>query len=603
MKRYIRYYFLTLISLATGFAAYCQNTPQIKIENATWVATDAIGRTLPTFSETGPSKSNRYVGLFYWLWHGKLRSTATNPDSINVTKVLSVDPAKTDWRAEDYYWDESEFGYYRSADTWVMKRHLALIAAAGVDFIFLDLTNGEIYEPELTLLLQTIQQMRSQGIKAPSVVLFLNADYGWKVKKLYEDFYKPGKYNDLWFYWHGKPLIMSPKLTHDQISDAGLFAEISGYFTWRPTWALFNDDNGPGGKWRFMDLHPQKPALDSAGKAEQYVVSKSMGAPLWNWKINCSSCGLHFVPKVDKYWMAKETGTGIFFSEQWDRADSVKAPILLVTGWNEFKAGAWPTNKELADDKKFAFEDEKMHLGNLYFVDEFNREFNRDLEPIKNGYTDNFYYQFVARVRKYKGMEAPQPASPPKTIRLNEFADWLTVTPVYTNTLLDAEHRDFDGVLPGLHYTNTTGRNHITESRVAHDSKYVYFYVKTSAAITPYTGKNWMLLFIDSDNNKKTGWEGYDYAINTEVKNNQETTLKKRQNGTWKTVAVIKYTVSNNQLALRVPLSALNKQGGKLSFNFHWADNIQKLNDINEFFTNGDSAPLRRFNYFYTNQK
>jgi hypothetical protein len=593
----------TVVMVMLNYTAMCQHSPQINISNADWVATDALGRTLSTYKQTGPSKPGRYVGLFYWLWHGNVRNTAHNPDSINITTILAENPKKTDWRAEDYYWDESEFGYYRSADPWVMKKHLAMMAAAGVDFIFLDFTNGELYEPELKTLLETIQYMRSKGIKVPYVVPFLNSEYGWKVQKLYHSFYQPGKYNDVWFYWNGKPLIMSPQINAKQIKDPKELAEMLAYYAWRPTWALFSDDNGPGGKWRFMDTHPQHVALDSLGKPEQYVVSKSMGAPLWDYRINGSSSGLHFVPKVDKYWLAKETGTGIFLNEQWDRADSVQAPILLVTGWNEFKAGAWPTSKELADAKGFAFEDKKMKVGDLYFVDEFNREFNRDLEPIKNGYTDNFYYQFVSRMRKYKGMLPPAKVSAPRTINMaGDFSDWETVSPIYTNTTVDAKNRDFGGVLPGLHYRNSTGRNHIVESRTTHDGKNIYFYAKTDSTITPNTGLNWMLLFIDADDNKKTGWEGYDYLINARVMSAGQTTLKKRINGRWKTVASAVYRVSGNQLMISLPLVLLKKRHNPLSFNFHWADDIQKLDDINEFFENGDSAPLRRFDYHYSAQ-
>ena len=35
----------------------------------------------------------------------------------------------------------------------------------------------------------------------------------------------------------------------------------------------------------------------------------------------------------------------------------------------------------------------------------------------------------------------------------------------------------------------------------------------------------------------------------------------------------------------------------KLSFDFHWADNIKEIGDISEFSLNGDSAPDRRANY------
>ena len=38
---------------------------------------------------------------------------------------------------------------------------------------------------------------------------------------------------------------------------------------------------------------------------------------------------------------------------------------------------------------------------------------------------------------------------------------------------------------------------------------------------------------------------------------------------------------------------------GKLSFDFHWADGMQKLGDIDEFLLNGDQAPSRRANYHF----
>ncbi|MDQ2720192.1 MAG: hypothetical protein M3Z26_10615 [Bacteroidota bacterium] len=592
----------TLSILFFSLFIYCanaQNSPQISITNSNWTATDALGRKLPSYEQTGPPKPNRYVGLFYWLWHEKLRSSTNNPDSFNVTKILKKDPYKTNWKMQDYYWDEPEAGYYLSSDPWVMKRNLRLFAAAGVDFIFLDFTNNSIYEPELSLLLQTIQELRKKGVQVPYVVPFLNSEFGWKVKALFENFYKHGKYDDVWFYWQGKPLIMSPKIDETQIKDSVERKTILNYFIWRPTWALF-DGGEPGGKWRFMDEHPQRPAFDSSGKVEQYVVSKSMGAPLWNYNGKCSSCGINYTPKFDKYWLAKETGTGKYFNEQWNRADSVEAPILLVTGWNEWKAGAWPTNKELAASKDFKFEGIKMHEGDMYFVDEFNDEFNRDLEPMKDGYTDNFYYQFISRMRKYKGMEAPQEQSTPINIKMNgNFSQWENVKPVYKDFAGDTEHRDYDGVRPGLHYINTTGRNDIIESRVARNNISLFFYVKTTKSLTSNKGKNWMLLFIDTDNSKQTGWEGYDYLVNTEIKNDTITTLKKWNNGSWKTVQNIRYNFKNKEMEIEVPLSSIKLSDKNFSINFHWADNIQKLNDINEFFISGDSAPDRRFDYKY----
>lgn len=45
------------------------------------------------------------------------------------------------------------------------------------------------------------------------------------------------------------------------------------------------------------------------------------------------------------------------------------------------------------------------------------------------------------------------------------------------------------------------------------DAEYIYFYVETASAMTSPQDENWMMLFIDIDRNKSTGWEGYDYVV------------------------------------------------------------------------------------------
>jgi hypothetical protein len=47
---------------------------------------------------------------------------------------------------------------------------------------------------------------------------------------------------------------------------------------------------------------------------------------------------------------------------------------------------------------------------------------------------------------------------------------------------------------------------------------------------------------------------------------------------------------------IAVPRSAIQETTA-VNLEFHWADNIQKIGDIAEFFTNGDNAPERRANY------
>ena len=45
------------------------------------------------------------------------------------------------------------------------------------------------------------------------------------------------------------------------------------------------------------------------------------------------------------------------------------------------------------------------------FVDLYNQEYSRDVEPMHGGHTDNYYYQMVSNIRKYKGVRQLSDAS------------------------------------------------------------------------------------------------------------------------------------------------------------------------------------------------
>jgi hypothetical protein len=583
--------FLLTILLTVFFLSAPDSCAQTSPQNYScaddWVATDALGRTLADYSQAGDRKPGKYVGLFCSLWHGSLRNTDTT--DFDITKALEKNPSRTTWRNEDYYWSEPDYGYYRTLDPWVMKRHLMLFAVMGIDFLFLDQTNSSLNEPEYKHLLDMCKQLRQQGVNVPRIVSLLNYKFDEKLPVLYQNYYKPGLYDSVWFMYEGKPLIMSPKPDPNTsaIKDTVLRKAILNYFTWRPTWAAWSaaEDSAHKGVWRFFCGYPQKPAyrLDN-GMLEQVVVSKGTGAPLRNaYLYGGNSSTTTFAPTYDRYWVCSKTGTGKFFDEQWKQAFAVNAPILLITGWNEFKAGAWNCTPSLYNSG-FMFQGRRLDTGEQYFVDEFNREFNRDLEPIKGYYGDNYFYQTVTYLRKYKGMQKPRAAVGPVTIAIDSvFADWDNVSCSYKDFTGEVMQRNYKGAMPNLNYVNTTARNDIDRTKVSFDKDYLYFYVKTVAALSPCTDKNWMLLFLDTDRSKATGWEGYDYAVNLTVNSCTQTTLQQWRDGAWRFAANCSLTVKGNQMALSIPRSALAMTSASPAFYFHWADNVQTLDDSNEF--------------------
>ena len=110
-----------------------------------------------------------------------------------------------------------------------------------------------------------------------------------------------------------------------------------------------------------------------------------------------------------------------------------------------------------------------------------------------------------------------------------------------------------------------------------------------------------MNLFINTDCNPTTGWHGYNYVINRRMVNSKTGVLEWTQHGwNWQTRAQIPMRLQGDQLMLMVPRHALGLTGQQLTFEFKWADNFQREDDINAFLLYGDAAPPGRFNYLFT---
>lgn len=106
---------------------------------------------------------------------------------------------------------------------------------------------------------------------------------------------------------------------------------------------------------------------------------------------------------------------GYNFQEQWDHALKIDPELIFITGWNEWIAGRY----------------EMWQQQSNAFPDEFNQE-GRDIEPMKGGHGDTYYYQMVSNIRGFKGMPAPEAVSPPQTIVIDgQFAEWNAVTPFF----------------------------------------------------------------------------------------------------------------------------------------------------------------------------
>jgi hypothetical protein len=548
----------------------------------TWAATDALGRTLPMNAEVGSPKADRTVGIFYFNWHASFG----NPQVHDIAKILKAGPDSPVWGPVQapHYWSEPRFGYYRPDDPWVIRRHVQMLADAGVDVLILDATNGFTYDAEREALCQVLEQMRTEGHRVPKITLFAYANHLPVVQHLWQTFYKPGKHRDLWFLWKGKPLLLTPT--------EGLSQEVKSFFSLRTSWAWtrghawFGDGRD---KWPWLDFAPQVPGWHTApDKAECVPVGVSQHIT--------NNIGRSFHGSRQPAPAECRPGDGLYFDEQWRHALPQSPEFIFITGWNEWIA------QRFISDGSMTFQGGVLPAGETFFVDLYDPEFSRDIEPMRGGFGDNYYWQTVANIRRYKGVRPPPAMSPAKTIAIpGAFAQWADVNPAYLDDLHDTTHRDHDGVPGAGRYTNKTGRNDLDTARVTHDTTHLYFHITTREPLTPATDADWMVLLLDTDQNGLTGAHGHDIRINQTRSAPDKADVERWNGKAWEPTGTARLQAGAQELHLAVERAVVGLGADKpLSFDFKWTDNIPANAGAADFLDQGDTAPNTRFNYRYS---
>ncbi len=608
--------------------------PAVDLYQDTWVATDALGRTMPGYDAVGPVKTDqrRVVGIFYITWHTQNLANMPAPYDADVTKVLQADPNarfqadNPNWKRGSYHWGEPEMGYFLSQDEWVIRKDMSMLSDAGVDVLVLDVTNAVRYWDEWEVLFSTMEKMRAEGNNTPQFCFWaFNGEVITVVQQLYERIYKENKYPDLWFFWDGKPLLLyNADPVHDANGGCSAYKdgthdysdEVKNFFTLRNMWwgyyewagkrFIGTEDNWSFGYSmadpRIKSMTPEQLASKHDGKIEEVAVTPAQhpvtmtDVPMGVGKSWSKRDG---EPKLNEYdlpdsayvpWLGRKVsdpeGYGIYFQERWEDALAANPQFLYLNDWNEWTAGK--------------YNGDVMWLGRknpFMFVDQYNAEFNRTIQPMKGGYTDNYYMQMAQNIRRYKGAR-PIPANRHihKMSVDGSFADWDRIDVVYRDTKGDVFHRDAKGY-GGLHYKDSSGRNDIVASKVAVGKNEIFFYVETADALTPCTDPDWMLLLIDSDGDSSTGWYGYDILINKDITSSGKGNVLKYADGKWIKAGEYNFAVSGNKLELAVPKALLGVSGKSMTFDFKWADNTGELVDPISLCLKGDTAPNRRFNY------
>ena len=585
-----------------------------KVMPDTWVFTDGLGRVSLTNAEVGDPK-DKTVAMFYWTWHGDGYATP-----LNLTEfMLKYPEAKNDYNhaawpsSASYFWNEPVFGYYKTTDEWVLRKHAELLANAGVDTIFTDNTNGGFtWKKSYDVLYPTWEKAQNEGaVDAPKVSFhlpFYPFNESWdQIVSLYMDIYRPGRYQSLWFYWEDKPMILGCDDHSAQQSD-NLRKETYRFFTWRRPFIGGDSSSSEyrkTGQWGWLSAYPQvtfpgtrdnvhkkKVEQTTVGICQNHNYVTGGGTAMNGENVTGRSYSTAF---PDRYLKEGPEASkwGYFFAEQFDYALEQDPQLIFVTGWNEWTAGR------------------HQEWGGVQnaFPDQFIDEFSRDIEPTRGELQDHYYYQLVNYVRKFKGVSPIPTPSRNATIDLTAGTDqWTAVEPYYAAYIGNTAHREAEGY-GGVTYTETSGRNDIIGAKVARDADYLWFLVECNESITPYTDSLWMNLYIDSDQASQ-GWNTFDFVVNKTAASADTLVLERftAENDYEKTekVADVEYKLDCKYLTVKIPKSALGLAGNDYTVNFAWTDNVhdegdyEKFSgDILDFYTAGDVAPGGRFKFSF----
>jgi len=362
---------------------------------------------------SAPAVYATQFGIYYALWHCPESRVNLGHDPYDVTKILS---GKGDWGPVGaWHWHgKPALGYYcLSKDDSVLSKHAEMLRDAGIDFVYLDITNwGVVAASDRVneMILQPLERLLPVWSKvpgAPKVVpwfpLTANADVPDAVLARME------KYPGMRFMFKGKPLI----LVVDNsvfVPDSARIAALEKKYTVRKMWADITQktSNWSFQQWCYEPSPYSHAFLASAGAREcnqlywtgynGEAISVSSAYQGYGSPDGFISDRRYGVPKLGGRTFVQQFKTLLKYPD---------VPIALLSTWNEWLAIRFcysPIQQSAAGCKTDIVPDGENNRG---FVDEYNADYNKDLEPAADGYGD-FYYRLMKHcIAKFKNGRQP----------------------------------------------------------------------------------------------------------------------------------------------------------------------------------------------------
>ncbi len=555
-----------------------------KNECLRWLTgTDALGRRVQPVSRF----NDKQAGVFYFLWTGQHGSAAFD------NSVLDIHTQRNDRGGEDvhHYWGKPLFGYYDSGDPWVFRKHLEMLTTAGVDYLVFDTTNSYYYEEVCRNIFPVALELLNDGWDIPRFVFDTNCRSSETVAGIYRAYYDPDtpngkRFAPLW-YRHpdrngrnaeGKPWIIAKNNEtgeNEKYNYDALPKEIRDYFYLRES-AWFEEDKVPYAFATDVDSPSVHEGMLSVSVAQH--TSGAFSDSVFEEGARDKNRGRGY-SAADKKNDAARIAEGSCFQEEWQRAlDNAAVDNVFLTSWNEWVAQKQP----------FGLNGRSC----CYFVDQYNTEFSRDIEPADNELGDNYYMQMLINIRKFKCADGLEPVVPACSADIRGGADsWKNAT-AYWSFAGDGANRDYKSANYALPpYRQAGAVNDVTCVRVACDKEFVYVRTECGNDISPQTscGKHLNVHILRED--------GAAFTINAQARGNTatvtETTVAER------TAGLAERVLEKNALSFRIPREVLGLSGNEVRFSFKVTDGLAKEELGLKCYAQGKSVPVGRLYYAF----
>jgi len=323
---------------------------------------------------------SRVVGIMYSVWHDEF----TQPSQLNEgrpwmhRKPYGPCSVAHWWGVPAVCGSEqaipSEYRFVLpdgKPNKALIDYHAKLLVDAGVDFIFLDLTNGEQERimNAASALCKRYTHLVRDGREVPRIAMWCMRPEAAHI--MHSRFYaNPAFDKRIFFKWEGKPLMLVrpfPDLNSPLDKD-----RLPQGYTYRSMWALLPD---PTAMWSFRNVELPYKGFKKDGQVEQMPVAFASQKFHMHNDLNCSMeegrCGRH---------------NGNFFRRCFELVKQHKPLVMTVSTWNEW------VSQNMCDRK-----------GKGIFTDVFGPEYSGDCEPsVEHGTV--YYDMLVQAIKEFKAL-------------------------------------------------------------------------------------------------------------------------------------------------------------------------------------------------------